>query len=149
MRSVVDRNVGMRRIIVYVCTYLFRTLGTFPAYKCFRLLMKNVWFNKKINNNNKRSCANNKIHLLLMLRHHSHKANYRDSRINLNKLRFFRAFPSVVRQMPGQNSPRRSTARAVPITFLCCSMYCFLCCSVYCLFVFFCRSLYCLCVNVY
>jgi hypothetical protein len=46
----------------------------------------------------------------------------------------FRAFSSVVRQMPGYKSPRRGTARTLPITFLCCSMYCFLCCSIYCFF---------------
>jgi hypothetical protein len=44
--------------------------------------------------------------------------------VQLPWLRFLRAFSSVVRQMPGYNSPRRGTARTVPITFLCCSMYC-------------------------
>jgi hypothetical protein len=67
--------------------------------------------------------------------------------VQLPWLRFFRAFSSVVRQMPGYNSPKRGTARTVPITFLCCSMYCFFC-AVLCI-VFFCRSVYCLCVNVY
>ena len=53
-------------------------------------------------------------------------------------LRFFRAFSSVVRQMPGQNPQRRGTARTLPsccvalCIFFCCSMY-FLC-SLYCLF---------------
>jgi hypothetical protein len=37
----------------------------------------------------------------------------------------FLAFSSVIRQMPGYNSPRRGTARTVPIIFLCFSMYCF------------------------
>ena len=50
--------------------------------------------------------------------------------------RFFRAFSSVVRQMPGLNPQRRDTARTlrnfcvVLCIFLCCSMY-FLCCSMY------------------
>jgi hypothetical protein len=62
-------------------------------------------------------------------------------------------FSSVVKQMPGYNSPRRGTALTVPITFLCCSIYCF--CVVLCIVfvlsyvLFFCRSVYCLCVNVY
>jgi len=34
--------------------------------------------------------------------------------LRLPWLRFFRAFPPVVRQMPGYNSQRRGTARAVP-----------------------------------
>ena len=37
--------------------------------------------------------------------------------------RFFRAFSSIVRQMPGYNSQRRGTARTLP-KFLCCSVYC-------------------------
>jgi hypothetical protein len=37
-------------------------------------------------------------------------------------LRFFRAFSSVVKQMPGYNYPRRGTARTLP-KLLCCSMY--------------------------
>jgi hypothetical protein len=52
--------------------------------------------------------------------------------------RFFRAFSSVVRQMPGQNLQRRSTASTVPS---CCVVLCifvlfyvFSCCSTYCLF---------------
>jgi hypothetical protein len=47
-------------------------------------------------------------------------------------LRFFRAFCSVVRQMPGYNSQRRGTARTLPSKFLCCSMYC-LCCVILCI----------------
>jgi hypothetical protein len=35
--------------------------------------------------------------------------------LRLSWLRFFRAFPSVVRQMPGYNSQRRGSARTVPI----------------------------------
>ena len=52
-------------------------------------------------------------------------------------LRFFRAFSSVVRQMPGHILQRRGTARTLPnqltVLFcrLCCSMYC-LCANVYC-----------------
>ena len=57
-------------------------------------------------------------------------------------LRFFRAFSSVVRRIPGYNSPSRSTARTIPI-FLYCSFVLF-----YVLFIL-CRSVYCLCVNVY
>jgi hypothetical protein len=44
--------------------------------------------------------------------------------LRLPWLRFFRAFSSVVRQMPGYNSQRRGTDRALP-KFLCCSMYFF------------------------
>ena len=40
--------------------------------------------------------------------------------------RFFRAFSSVVRQMPGYNSQRRGTAPTLP-KFLCCPMYCLFC----------------------
>jgi hypothetical protein len=49
-------------------------------------------------------------------------------------LRFFRAFSSVVRQMPGYNSPSRGRARTLP-NFLYCSQI--LCCSMYCLFCVF------------
>jgi len=38
--------------------------------------------------------------------------------IRLPWLRFFRAFSSVVRQMPGYNSQRRGTARTLPIVLL-------------------------------
>jgi hypothetical protein len=57
--------------------------------------------------------------------------------LRLPWLRAFRAFSSVVRQMPGYNSQRRGTARTLP-KLLCCSM----------LFVL-CRYVCCLCVNVY
>ena len=40
--------------------------------------------------------------------------------------RFFRAFFSVVRQMPGYNLPRRGTARNLP-KFVCFYMYCLFC----------------------
>jgi len=40
------------------------------------------------------------------------------------------AFSSVVRQMPGYNSPKRGTARTLP-NFLYCHVYC-LCVNVYC-----------------
>jgi hypothetical protein len=47
-------------------------------------------------------------------------------------LRVFRAFSSVVRQMPGKNPQIRGTARTVPS---CCVVLCiFLCSSIYCLF---------------
>ena len=41
-----------------------------------------------------------------------------------NKLRFFRAFSSVVRQMPGYNQPRQGTARTLPN---CCVVLCIVC----------------------
>jgi hypothetical protein len=46
--------------------------------------------------------------------------------VRLPWLRFFRAFSSVVRQMPAYNLPSRGTARTLP-KFLCCSMYCSFC----------------------
>jgi hypothetical protein len=51
-------------------------------------------------------------------------------------MRFFSAFFSVVRQMPGSNPQRRGMARTIP-NF----------CVVLCIFVL-CRSLYCLCICV-
>jgi hypothetical protein len=39
------------------------------------------------------------------------------------RLRFFRAFSSVLRQRPGYNPQRRGMASTLP-KFLCCSMYC-------------------------
>ena len=50
----------------------------------------------------------------------------------LPRLRFFRAFSSVVRQMPGYNSQRQGTARTLPklivlfcVLFVCrCVLYC-------------------------
>jgi hypothetical protein len=59
-------------------------------------------------------------------------------------LRFFRAFSSVVRQMPGWCPQRRGAALTLP-NFFCCSMYFF--CSVYFLFCsmyFLCCSMWCL-----
>ena len=53
-------------------------------------------------------------------------------------LRFFHAFSSVVRQMPGYNSQRWGTAHTLPEVFV---LFCVL-------FVLF-HSVYCLCVNVY
>jgi len=53
-------------------------------------------------------------------------------------LRFFCAFSSVARQMPGWNSQRRGTARTLPHYLLFVLFGCYLCCSMYCL-----------CVNVY
>ena len=64
--------------------------------------------------------------------------------LRVPRLRFFRAFSSVLRQMPGQNPQRRGTARTLPN-----------CCVVLCIFVLFyvlfvlCCSVYCLCVYVY
>ena len=57
--------------------------------------------------------------------------------VRLPWLRFFRAFSSGIRQMPGQNSKRRATARTLPKFLL------------FCLLFVLCRSVYCLCVNVY
>jgi hypothetical protein len=48
------------------------------------------------------------------------------STLQLSWLRFFRAFSSVVRQMPGQNPQSWGTARSL-LKFLCCSMYCLFC----------------------
>jgi hypothetical protein len=50
--------------------------------------------------------------------------------VRLPWLRFFLAFSSVVRQMPGYNSPKRGTACTLP-KFMCFSMYCLLV-NVYC-----------------
>jgi len=50
--------------------------------------------------------------------------------LRLPCLRFFRASSSLVRQMPGQNSQIRGTARTLP-NFLCRSVYCS-CVNVYC-----------------
>ena len=58
--------------------------------------------------------------------------------LRLPWLRFFRAFSSDVRQMPGYNSQKRGTTRTIPKMFV----------LFYILFVL-CRSVYCLCVNVY
>ena len=58
--------------------------------------------------------------------------------LRLPWLSFFRAFSSVVRQIPGYNSQTRDTARTLPNIFA----------LFYVLFVL-CRSVYCLCVNVY
>jgi hypothetical protein len=63
--------------------------------------------------------------------------------VQLPWLRVLRAFSSVVRQMPGYNSPRRSTARTVPITLLSCSMYCLFFLSFCVLFVCKCVMYYC------
>jgi hypothetical protein len=58
--------------------------------------------------------------------------------LRLPWLRFFRAFTSVVRQMPGFNWQRWATARTLPNIFV----------LFYILFVL-CRYVYCLFVNVY
>ena len=52
--------------------------------------------------------------------------NLRSFLCAMSWLRFFRAFSSVVRQMPGYNSPRQGTASILP-KFLCCSTYCLFC----------------------
>jgi hypothetical protein len=67
--------------------------------------------------------------------------------VRLSWLRFFRAFSSVVRQMPGYNSPSRGTARTFP-NFLCCSQkFCVILCIV--CFVSFCLLFVCKCVLYY
>ena len=60
--------------------------------------------------------------------------------------RFFCAFSSVARQMPGQNPQRRGTARTLP-NF--CAVLCISCCSMYCLFVSFSVLFECICVLNY
>ena len=57
-----------------------------------------------------------------------HRASWHSSATLTEVL--FRAFPSVVRQMAGDNLQRRGTARTVP-KLLCCYVYC-LCVNVYC-----------------
>ena len=53
--------------------------------------------------------------------------------LQLPWLRFFRAFSSVVRQMPGYNSPRRGTARTLPkIIVLFCVLFVCKCVRYYC-----------------
>ena len=54
---------------------------------------------------------------------------------------FFRAFSSVLRQMPGYNPQRRGTARTPP-KFLCCPIYCLFC-------VVLCIVCVCICVLYY
>ena len=51
------------------------------------------------------------------------------------KLSFFCAFPSVIRQMPGYNQPRRSTARNLPN---CCVILCIVCFVSFCI-LFVCK----------
>jgi len=72
--------------------------------------------------------------------------------LRLPWLRFFHAFSSVVRQMPGYNSQRRGTARTLPklivlfcVLFLCkCVLYCtVLYCTVLHCTVLYCTVLYC------
>jgi len=63
------------------------------------------------------------------------------ARVVINS-RFFRAFSSVVRQMPGYTSQKRATACTLPNFYVICIFVLFY------LFVL-CRSLYCLCVLVY
>jgi hypothetical protein len=89
--------------------------------------------------------------------------------LRLPWLRFFRAFSSVVRQMPGLNSQRRGKARKLPnwlllccsvvicavLLLLCCSVVIcavllLLCCTLFVLFCYYlCCSMYFLFVNVY
>jgi hypothetical protein len=64
--------------------------------------------------------------------------------VRLPWLRFFHAFSSVVRQIPGYNSPSR--ARLALFQNFCVVLKIFV--LLYVLFVL-CRSVYCLCVNVY
>jgi hypothetical protein len=57
--------------------------------------------------------------------------------------RFFRAFSSVVRQMPGYTLQRQARSALLLINELCCSMHylCRLCRSIYCLCVYMCTVL--------
>jgi hypothetical protein len=56
-------------------------------------------------------------------------------------LRFFRSFPSIVRQLPGKNPQRRSTARTLP-NF--CVVLCIVCFVSFCvLFLYKCILYYC------
>ena len=68
-------------------------------------------------------------------------------------LRFFRAFSSVVRQMPGLNPQRRGTTHTIPnfCVVLCIFLlfYVFLCCSMYCSSVVLCIVYVCICVLNY
>jgi predicted secreted protein len=61
--------------------------------------------------------------------------------IRLPWLRFFLSFPSVVRQMPGQNLQRRGTARTLPNFCVVVRIVCFVSFSV--LFVCICVLYYC------
>ena len=65
---------------------------------------------------------------------------YLNSKTRLPWRRFFCAFSSVVRQMPGYNSPRQGTARTLP------KLLCWLC--IVC-FVSFCVLFVCKCVLYY
>jgi hypothetical protein len=62
--------------------------------------------------------------------------------LRLPWLRFFRAFSSIVRQMPGYNSQRRDTARTLPKHFVLFHV-------LFHVFFVLCRSVYCLCANMY
>ena len=79
------------------------------------------------------------VHVFLLLSIYLLLSTYSQKR--LPWLRFFRAFSSVVRQMPGYNQPRRGTARTLP-KFLCCSMY-YLFCIVLCIFLCKCTLYFC------
>jgi hypothetical protein len=57
--------------------------------------------------------------------------------VQLPWLRFFHAFFSVVRQMPGYNSPRRGMARTVPIYF--CVVLCIVFVFFFVLCIFLCK----------
>jgi hypothetical protein len=63
--------------------------------------------------------------------------------VRLPWLRFFRAFSSVVRQMPGYNSPSRGTVLTLP-KCLCCSLNVFVVLCIVC-FVSFCVLFVCKC----
>jgi hypothetical protein len=64
--------------------------------------------------------------------------------VRLPWLRFFRAFFSVVRQMPGYNSPSRGTTRTLPRNFVLFYKFCVVLCIV--CFVSFCVLFVCQCV---
>jgi hypothetical protein len=67
-------------------------------------------------------------------------------------LRFFRAFSSVVRQMPGYNPQKRGTVRTLPnfcvVIYISVLFYLFLCCYMYCFFCdVFCIVCVCMCTE--
>jgi hypothetical protein len=75
-------------------------------------------------------CFNTVIYVFLML-------GLRILIVRLPWLRFLRAFSSVVRQMPGYNSPSRGTARTLP-NFLFVLKFCVVLCIVLCHSVYKC-----------
>ena len=67
--------------------------------------------------------------------------------VRLPGLRFFRAFSSVVRQMPGYNPQRRGTAHTLPNFYVVLCIFCVVLCIVW--FVTFSVLCVCICVPNY